>query len=166
MVREAKRGRTNLSNQLSPGRPIDYGYDDAILNILNEDPFASARMIAKKLGLAVSTVTSHLKNNMNMKNIYLRWVPHILNDDQKRLRVEMSKKMLDYLLRAEDKNFPYIISGDESWFVYRYDHERKWVFDNEPIDERPIKTNMCLKIMITLFIGIKGVILLDVKPKK
>ena len=73
--------------------------------------------------------------------------------------------MLKFLQKAEKQNFNFIISGDESWFVYDYDHQRKWVIDNEIPDERVIRTNIVKKTMITLFIGIKGIVLFDIKPK-
>ena len=165
-VNEIRRGRTDLSNNPSPGRPMDHEIDNAILSILHQDPYASARMIAKKLRISPSTVTSHLTNNLRMKNVFLRWVPHHLTTQQKLKRVEMAKSMLKFLQKAEKQNFNFIISGDESWFVYDYDHQRKWVIDNEIPDERVIRTNIVKKTMITLFIGIKGIVLFDIKPKK
>ena len=57
-------GREDLNNESSPGRTPDEGIDSSILLVLEKDPRATAHNIAHKLGLAVSTVTFHLTQNL------------------------------------------------------------------------------------------------------
>ena len=72
--------------------------------------------------------------------------------------------MLQRLELLKHDHFQYIITGDESWFRFYYDHKRKWIMDIDEIDERIEPTNYDKKLMIIIFIGIKGLVLLTHKP--
>lgn len=61
----------------------------------------------------------------------LRWVPHRLNDVQKKSRFSFAKIMLQKLQILQHDNLKYIATGDESLFLYFYDQERQWVLDDD-----------------------------------
>lgn len=158
-------GREDLSNEPSPGRPIDISIDQFIIRQLDFDPFSTARMIARKSGVAVNTIITHLKKSLNMKYVHLQWIPHELNWDQKYKRMEYSKSMLAILRRAKKNNYHFILTGDEAWFEYHYSPTHMWVYNTDERDQIVNKTNFCRKTMITIFFNIDGLQLLDVKPK-
>ena len=128
-----KGGRENLSNVPSPGRPIENYSDDLIKYCLDINPYASARMIARRTSIPLITVLDRLHNVFKFKNYHLRWVPHKLTPDQKAKRVTLSKAMLQVLNNHEKRNFKYILTGDESWFEYYYGIQRMWICN---IDQR------------------------------
>ena len=83
-IGQIRMGRNDLSNEPSPGRPIDISIDQFIIKQLELDPFSTARMIARKAGVAVNTIITHLTKSLNMKYVHLQWIPHALNSDQKK----------------------------------------------------------------------------------
>jgi anti-sigma factor ChrR (cupin superfamily) len=71
--------------------------DNAILQALREQPFASLRQIAKRKMIPMSTVRHRLVNKMTYKLKYCKWFPHRLSEAQKETRVATSKRLLDPL---------------------------------------------------------------------
>ena len=161
---EIRRGRTDLNDEPRAGRPFNDDLDERIRACIQINPHNSCRCIAAQLGTSGSTVFRHM-TLMGYKSMLLRWVPHILNDFQKKSRFSMAKIMLKELQKLEHDQFKYIVTGDESWFLYFYDHDRQWVLDNEEISERVEPSHFQKKTMITLFIGINGPVLMKPKPQ-
>lgn len=156
-------GRENLTNVTSPGRPIENYSDDLIKNCLETDPYASARMIARRTKIPLTTVLDRLHNVFNLKNYHLRWVPHKLNIDQMKKRVTLAKSMLQILQQAEKRKYKFILTGDESWFEYYYGVKRMWL---QCRDQREDIVNQTIerKIMIILFFNGEGLQFLQIKP--
>jgi hypothetical protein len=46
----------------------------------------------------------------------LRYVPHSLEADQKPLRVELSRELLQIFKQDQQHEFEQILTGDENWF--------------------------------------------------
>jgi hypothetical protein len=57
--------------------------DNAILQALDEQPFALLRRIAKRTLIPMSTVRYRLVNNMTYKLQYCKWAPRRLSEAQK-----------------------------------------------------------------------------------
>lgn len=164
-ISEIKKGRTDLSNLPSTGRPVDEQIDYLILRELEINPFASARMIARKIGIAVSTVTDHFHNSLKMKNVHLKWIPHQLNNYQKEIRVKISKEIFKCLQKAKKHNYAFILTGDECWFEYTYNYKQKWVLLDDNTNDFTRPSDIQKKTMITCFFNGNGLQIIDVKPK-
>ena len=162
-IGELKRGRIDLHDEPRFGRPPYEDLDDQIIACIKINPHDSCRSIAAAIACIGSTVYRRL-TILGYKNVHLRWIPHRLNEFQKQTRLTKAKIMLQKLLLLKHDNFNYIATGDESWFCYYYDYKRKWVLDDDEIDERVEKTNYSHKTMITLFFTVNGLALLDAKP--
>lgn len=52
---------------------------------------------------------------MKVQRISARRIPHIFTDDQKRVRVQSTKQLLEMILKFNQRQFAYIVTGDESW---------------------------------------------------
>lgn len=163
-IKEIKLGRAKLENLSSPGKPIDDHIDYHIIYELETNPFASARMIARRLRIAVSTVTEHLHNSLGMKNIHFRWIPHRLNSSQKKKRVTLSKQILQFLEKAKKNKYVFILTGDESWFDYSYNYKQKWVLENDDNGDFTIPSDIQKKTMFTCFFNGSGLQFIDIKP--
>jgi hypothetical protein len=59
-----------------------------------------------------------LRRELGLKTFSRRWVPHLLSNDQKKLRVDPSRKLFSLLEKYGEHNFEGIATGDESWFQY------------------------------------------------
>ena len=72
----------------------DYTKENAILQFLEDEPYASIRTIAKSLRIPKSTVHYTLTQVFGWKIKHLRWIPHNLNSAQIENRVLKSKALL------------------------------------------------------------------------
>lgn len=157
-------GRENLHDRPSIQILSDPTITDAVQHMVEMDPLISARMIAKILGISPNTVIDRLKI-LGYKCFHTRWVPHKLTKDQKKIRLQFSKPMLDILQQEKKTNFCNIITGDESWFIYEYTQNTQWVLSKEELLTKVVKTNMQKKKMVTIFFNGKGLVTINFKPK-
>lgn len=132
---------------------------------LQKYPFASARVIAKHFLTNAHTVKEILQRELGMRKYSRRWVPHSLSPDQKVARVEASIAMLRILQESERNDFDGVATGDESWFCYIYQSSE--MFARSPLDvvPRTRQTIAAKKILMTLFLTGRRLIVLDVMPK-
>ena len=65
--------------------------------------------------MSLSTVHFILKKDLKVRNIFARWVPHLLTDEQNRQRVLVAKKLLKMFQTYDKKQFANFVPGDENW---------------------------------------------------
>jgi hypothetical protein len=68
--------------------------DEAVLSALEVQPFGSVPDIAWLTRLAPSTVYWHLTRSLGFLARHLRWIPHVLTEEQTRIRVSNSEQLL------------------------------------------------------------------------
>jgi hypothetical protein len=73
-------------------------------------------MRSRHFRLSPSTVKKILRRELGLQEFSRRWVPHLLSDDQKKLQVDASLKLLSLLGMYAEHDFKGIATGDESWF--------------------------------------------------
>ena len=64
--------------------------------------------------MSLSTVHFILKKHLKVRNIFARWVPHLLTDEQNRERVLVAKKLLKMFQTNDKKQFVNVVPGDEN----------------------------------------------------
>ena len=82
--------------------------------------------------MSLSTVHLIFKKHLKVQNIFARWVPYLLTDEQNRQRVKVAKKLLQMfqMFQTHDKKqFANVVAGDENQ-VYYFEPVRK--FSNIP----------------------------------
>jgi hypothetical protein len=57
-----------------------------------------------------------LHDDLHLEKFDLRYIPHSLEIDQKRSRVELSRELLQRLEQDQQYKFEHILTGDESLF--------------------------------------------------
>jgi hypothetical protein len=82
------------------------------------EPYQSGLAMARDLGLSKTYVLEVLKNIFKLKEYSLRWVPHILNDNQNATTVEMAASMLSILERLTPHALFSVLAGNESWLYF------------------------------------------------
>ena len=125
-------------------------------------------MIANELHLPMSTVRNILTKDLQMKRVAAKIVPRILTEEQKRKRLENSKKML-VMIKDDPNLLKRVITGDESW-VYGYDPETKqmssqWLKSSEMVPKKAKSQKSSVKCMLLLFFDYKGVVHHEWVPK-
>ena len=64
--------------------------------------------------MSLSTVHFILKKHLKVRNIFARWVPHLLTDEQNRQRVLVAEKLLKMFQNYDKKLFANIVPGNEN----------------------------------------------------
>jgi histone-lysine N-methyltransferase SETMAR len=59
-----------------------------------------------------------LKKHLKVRKISARWVPHLLTDEQKRLRVKVAKKLIQMIPKYDKKQFANVVTDHETWVHY------------------------------------------------
>ncbi|CAH1987661.1 unnamed protein product [Acanthoscelides obtectus] len=98
------------------------------------------REIEASLKISKTAIQKILHEELGVRKLVSRWIPHLLTEEQKAARVNWCQKTLDRLNSGNSKNVYSIVSGDES-SIYCYEPENKrqsavWVFQGE---ENPTK---------------------------
>jgi hypothetical protein len=102
------------------------GIDEAILSALEVQPIGSGRDIARLTRLARSTIHWHLTRSLGFLVRHLRWIPHVLTEEKKRIRVSNSEQPLAILQEQQGSSWRDLVTLDDSWFYLHTDH--KWIW--------------------------------------
>jgi len=66
------------------------------------------------VGISKERIGYILHNKLNLYKVCAKWVPHVLTEENKKNRVEISKQLLKIL----ENGFQNIVTGDETWIYY------------------------------------------------
>ena len=92
--------------------------------MLNKDRRLTIRHIAKTTSINCSTVHQIVSKDLGMRKVSARWVPRILTEEQKKVRVDVCTNLLSRL-QAEPQTFlDRTVTQDETW-VHHFDPETK-----------------------------------------
>jgi hypothetical protein len=145
-----KQDDFSLDDEIRAGRPIS-DLKEVISQMLGDEPYLSARILAKRLASNAHTIKTILARDLGMRKFTRRWVPHEVNSANKVQRVTKSKTLLTALLADAGENFKHVMTGDESWFYYSYQSPAMFARDRSEIVPRVSQTIASKKSMITIF---------------
>lgn len=72
-----------------------------------------------------------MTNELHLKKVHFRWVPHILSDQQRMNRIEESNKLLSILESLSPNQLLKVVTCDESWMFLWYQEDGVWKHDGE-----------------------------------
>ncbi|XP_017478430.1 PREDICTED: histone-lysine N-methyltransferase SETMAR-like [Rhagoletis zephyria] len=96
-VAEFKRGRTSCQDEHCSGRPNEVTTPEMMKKIhkaVMDDRRMKVRELADTIGISKSMVHRILFEDLEMRKLCPRWVPHLLSLDQKQCREEVSVECL------------------------------------------------------------------------
>lgn len=134
--------RTSFSDSVRSGRPCSSHTVDSINlvhEILEEDPRISVEELAEVTDLSHGTVQRILYDELHMKSVLAKWVPHELTEEMKKSRVDEARNMLQCFQTNRRSIQHRLVVVDEKWIYYRSvgskDSNRTWM--PETSHERP-----------------------------
>lgn len=160
-----RSGHLDLEDSPREGRPKSAVVDinvDRVLKLVNEDRRMTMREIEKALDLSHGTVNRILHEELSMRKLCARWIPHQLKDHQKEARVAFCLSTLSQFNQGNSELVGNIITGDETW-VYFYDPETKvqskqWVMDFEDVPVKFMRARSIGKVMVAVFFRRNGIL--------
>ncbi|UYV80226.1 hypothetical protein LAZ67_18002085, partial [Cordylochernes scorpioides] len=138
-------GREDVNDEERAGRPSTSTTDEKI-NEVEKMILANRRItireVAEDLNISIGSCHSIFINDLGMRRVAAKFVPKLLNCDQKQHRMNIANEMLDSV-RDDPNLLQRVITGDEAW-VYGYDVETKaqssqWKLPHEPRPKKRAK---------------------------
>lgn len=162
---EFKRGRHSFEDEPRSGRPVDVVTSDKIeraRQLIKEHRNITYRELEAELGISSPSVAKILHENLGVRKVASRWIPHLLSDMQKQDRVNWCKFMLKKFENGQSRRVDDIITGDETW-IYSYDPETKqqstvWMFEDEVPPTKVVRGKSTSKKMVAIFFRRAGLI--------
>ncbi|KYN36545.1 hypothetical protein ALC56_09090 [Trachymyrmex septentrionalis] len=120
------KDREDVNDEERAGRPSTSTTDeniDEVKKIVLANRRITVREVAEDLNISIGSCHSIFTNDLGMRQVAAKFVPKLLNFDQKQHRINIAKELLDSV-RDGPNLLQRVITGDESW-VYGYDVETK-----------------------------------------
>ena len=86
-------GDESLEDDEHSGHPSDVD-NDQLRALVEANPHTTVRELASELDVTYTTISNHLRENGKTKKKIDKWVPHELNDNQKKRRYEVLSSLL------------------------------------------------------------------------
>lgn len=165
-------GTESIKDAAKSGRPVTVSGKtnvSKVKEIIESDGRYTIRDIAKAVGISLSRVHFILKRILKVRKISARWIPHILTDDQKKVRVQTAKRLLKMFPNFNQRQFANIVTGDETW-VHYFEPVRKvgnkiWLTKH---GRRPVvakRTMSTKKVLYCIFFSCDGLAVQIPVPK-
>ncbi|CAH1999396.1 unnamed protein product [Acanthoscelides obtectus] len=160
---EFKRGRVSLSDDSRLGAPktaVTEENVDVVRKLIIEDRHVTYRDIEASLKISKTSIQTILHEELGVRKLVPRWIPHLLTEEQKVARVNGCQKTLDRFNSGNSKNVYSSVSGDETW-IYYYEPENKrqsavWVFQSEEKPTKVIRSRSVSKKTVAIFVSKAG----------
>ncbi|UYV67748.1 hypothetical protein LAZ67_5001891 [Cordylochernes scorpioides] len=131
-------GREDVNDEGRAGRPSTSTTDEKINEVekmILANRRITVREVAEDLNISIGSCHSIFINDLGMRRVAAKFVPKLLNCDQKQHRMNIANEMLDSV-RDDPNLLQRVITGDEAW-GYGYDVETKaqssqWKLPHEP----------------------------------
>ena len=156
-----KDGQESMEDDKYSGRPSTCTTPEMIAKVhevILEDRRRTIHDVCNHVGLSCGSCQRILAYELNMRRIAAKFVPRLLNNDQRDHQVQVCTTLQEAV--RHDPNFlSRVITGDESW-VYDYNPETKqqWKTPSSlrPKKVRQIRSN--IKSMLINFLDIRGIV--------
>ena len=79
--------------------------------------------------------------------------------------MEQATELFQLLTKSKHNSYRNIITGDQSWFLYKYDPQGAWVFEDDSAPVYPNPSNFVQKMMLTIIWGVYGTYIIDELPE-
>ena len=83
--------------------------------LIEEDTRYTMQEIEELSGIHSSSVLKILREQLGLRKICARWVPHLLTDEQKQSRVRLASQVTEKYDKCDPHCLEEIVTGDETW---------------------------------------------------
>lgn len=155
-------GDISFEDKEHTGRPSTFN-DDVLLEKLQLHPDATTRELAEEIGCSHVTIENRL-HALNYRKVLSRWIPHVLSDVTREVRVSICQSLL---LHPKLKEFlTNLVTGDESYVLHENDTRRGfWLPRGEEPPVQPKRNPHCQKVLLCCFFDSHGMLWWDMLQK-
>ncbi|UYV83427.1 hypothetical protein LAZ67_23000974, partial [Cordylochernes scorpioides] len=158
------KGREKVNDDQHTGRPRSLRCKENKLKIkllIKSNRRISIKDLSSETGLSVGLCHQIVTEDLDMIRTSSKFVPRILTEEQKEVRMDVRKNMVE-MTRTDPEWMQKIITGDETW-VYQYDPETKrqssqWIERGEPKPKKARFTKSKVKTLLVTIFDINGLV--------
>jgi histone-lysine N-methyltransferase SETMAR len=166
-----KKGRVSGTDLPRPGRPSSSrtaAKKERVENLILSDCWVTVEDICAHTGLTHGTVMRIIKEDLQMTKVSARWVPKMLDESKKEIRMTCSEEMLTR--HQSDPHFlEKLVTMDETWILLfnpeTKSQSKQWKHSESPPPKKFRVGASAEKILYSMFWDQKGVILSYPIPK-
>ena len=134
---------------------------EAVKKIVMENRRITIREVAQVVGISIGSCHAIFSDILGRKRVSAKFVPRLLNFDQKTRRKTIAQEMLNDVNDDSDL-LQKVITGDESW-VYGYDVETKaqssqWKHTESPRLKKARQVRSNVKVLLTVYFDYHDVV--------
>ena len=154
-VRRFNDGRESVENDRRVGSPVSLLTEKnvaTVIKLIEEDVRYTVQEMEELSGIHLSSVLKILRERLGLHKICVRWVPHLLTDEQKQNRVRLASQVIKKYDKCDPHRLEEIVTGDETW-IYHFQPDSKaknkvWVSSE---GDRPVIVRHCKTSNRTLY---------------
>ena len=83
----------------------------------------SVKDVACCTGISEGSVQKILKTRLDLRKVYIMWVPHLLTEEQKTLCLKCARELLKTYKGCNSQVISNLLAGDETW-VHMFESQR------------------------------------------
>ena len=159
-------GRESIENDPRVDRPVSVLTEKNVATVkklIEEDARYTVQETEKLSGIHSSSVLKILHERLGLSKICVRWVPHLLTDEQKQNWVRLASQVTEKYDKCDPslpRRLEEMVTGDETW-VYHFQPDSKaktkvWVSSE---GDRPVIARCCKTsnhMLYVIFFDSKG----------
>ncbi len=135
--------------------------------VLQQDRHATVHQVAAEVQISTGSAHNILRNELELRKKALKFVPRVLNQEQKDLCIRLCH---ENLRQCEDPLFLWgIIMGDESWFSIlkpeQKQHSMQWM-EKGSRHKKALWSRQARKMLMEIFFDDQGIVHLEFLPPK
>ena len=126
-VRCFNDGLESIENDLRMGRPVSVLMEKNVATVktlIEEEARYTMQETEELSGIHSSSVLKMLHERLGLRKICVRWVPHLLTDEQKQSRVRLASQVIEKYNKCDPCRLEQIVTGDETW-IYHFQPDSK-----------------------------------------
>ena len=168
---EFKTGKKG-NNSDKPKQPLKRASNErnvaAVAKLVKEDPHVCIREISARLSLSYGTVHRIIHNDLHLRKLAAKWVPHKLTEEQKKQRVHAARDLLNRFEPNGPKRLTDVVTGDETWVPFfgiaSKRRNKVWLGQNDQRHQICRKGFQSRKRLFTVFFNYQGSVAVDILP--
>lgn len=164
-------GREDVEDDERSGRPNTSIIDENVKKVekmVMNDRRITIREVADEVGISIGSCHNIFSNVLGMKRVAAKFIPKLLNFDQKNNRMNIAQELLNDV-NNDPSLLERVITGDETW-VYGYDVETKaqsstWKHSTSPRAKKARQVRSNVKVLLTVFFDFNGIVHQEFLPQ-
>ena len=128
-VKAFKAGKFSIEDDTQRGRPktsVTKANIAAVKIVVEQDVRLSVKDIhvASCTGISAGSVQTILKKRLDPRKVCARWIPHLLTEEQKTLRLEYAWELLKTYEGCNSRVISNLLTADETW-LHIFEQQRR-----------------------------------------